>query len=303
MGKKLWIFIAISFSFSWLIALIIYLTGMYSNSQYRLILTILLVGYMFGPAVGAIVSQKLTGGKVSELGVNFKFNTWWIWGIIAILSVVILTVVVSFILGAGINLSWDKFRDSLVQLYKSSQNGEQLSKIVEQIDEIGKTLNYNVFIFYLITLLSGIVAGITINALAAFGEELGWRGFLFEEFKKFGFVKSSLVIGFIWGVWHAPIIAMGHNFPQHPFEGIFLMIIFCTALSFIMNYFREKTGSVVLSSMMHGTLNGNAGLYLYANSIKNDIIYNLTGISGIISILIIIAILYLDRKVFISKGE
>ena len=188
-------------------------------------------------------------------------------------------------MGGGLITNWDEFNKKMIELY-----GQEASKSMEQI---GKSINYNVWIFYLITILSGMIAGATINALAAFGEELGWRGFLFVELKPLGFIKSSLIIGTIWGIWHAPIIAMGHNFPQHPLEGIFLMTLFCIALAFIMNYFREKSGSVILSSIMHGTINGTAGLYLYANTIRNDILYNLTGVSGIISVSITSAIILL----------
>ena len=46
-----------------------------------------------------------------------------------------------------------------------------------------------------IALALGLIAGITINAVAGFGEELGWRGFLQKEFGFMGFWKSSLLIG------------------------------------------------------------------------------------------------------------
>jgi hypothetical protein len=38
----------------------------------------------------------------------------------------------------------------------------------------------------------GLIAGATINAVAGFGEELGWRGFLYRELSFLGFWKSSL---------------------------------------------------------------------------------------------------------------
>jgi len=52
--------------------------------------------------------------------------------------------------------------------------------------------------FWLV-LLQGLVAGATINALAGFGEELGWRRFLYKELSHLGFWRSSVVIGAIWG--------------------------------------------------------------------------------------------------------
>ncbi|MGC8766119.1 MAG: hypothetical protein ACP5QP_00225 [Brevinematia bacterium] len=79
------------------------------------------------------------------------------------------------------------------------------------------------------------------------------------------------------------------------------MTAFCVALAFIMNYFRLKTNSVILSSIMHGTLNGTAGIYVYANKVSNDILYNLTGIAGIMVIILLIFIISFDREVFLSE--
>ena len=49
-----------------------------------------------------------------------------------------------------------------------------------------------------IGLVLALIAGPTINAIAGFGEELGWRGFLQKEFSYMGFWKSSAVIGVIY---------------------------------------------------------------------------------------------------------
>ncbi|MEM3475699.1 MAG: CPBP family intramembrane glutamic endopeptidase [Candidatus Bathyarchaeia archaeon] len=113
-----------------------------------------------------------------------------------------------------------------------------------------------------ITLIQCLLAGITINAVAGFGEELGWRSFLLKELAYTGFWKSSIIIGFIWGVWHALLVIQGHTYPQHPIEGLFMMIIFCILFSPIFNYIRLKSKSVITTVIMHGSLNGTAGLPL-----------------------------------------
>ena len=65
-------------------------------------------------------------------------------------------------MGGGLITNWDEFNKKMIELF-----GQEASKSMEQI---GKSINYNVWIFYLITILSGMIAGATINALAAFGE-------------------------------------------------------------------------------------------------------------------------------------
>ncbi len=78
--------------------------------------------------------------------------------------------------------------------------------------------NYKIHPLWML-FINSLVAGATINAIAAFEEESGWRGFLLNKLKHQSFIKTSFTIGLIWGVWHAPIILAGHNYPDHPCHG------------------------------------------------------------------------------------
>lgn len=53
--------------------------------------------------------------------------------------------------------------------------------------------------------------GATVNAVFAFGEEFGWRGYLLWELAPWGFWRASFAIGVVWGLWHAPIIVAGYR--------------------------------------------------------------------------------------------
>ena len=70
-------------------------------------------------------------------------------------------------------------------------------------------------LLYVIALFSGLVAGVTINGLFAFGEEYGWRGFLMDELRPLGAVRANLLTGVLWGLFHAPIILLGYNFDPY----------------------------------------------------------------------------------------
>lgn len=133
-----------------------------------------------------------------------------------------------------------------------------------------------------LALIAGLVAGVTVNAVAGFGEELGWRGLLLHEWQNMGFWKSSALIGFVWGIWHAPLILQGHNYPQHPVIGVCLMTIWCILISPIFSYIRLRSNSVIAAAIMHGSLNGTGVLSIMMLKGGNDMIIGLPGIAGFV---------------------
>ena len=115
------------------------------------------------------------------------------------------------------------------------------------------------------TVLSAVTAAPFINMVPAFGEELGWRGMLFPTLCEHMSQRAAvLVSGVIWGLWHAPAIAMGHNYGMSyvgfPIAGILTMVIACTALGSMMCYLRVKTGSVWPCALAHGAVNAIANI-------------------------------------------
>ncbi|GAA1396322.1 CPBP family intramembrane glutamic endopeptidase [Luteococcus peritonei] len=106
------------------------------------------------------------------------------------------------------------------------------------------------------------VAAFTINGLFALGEEVGWRGWLLDALMPLGRSRAVLLVGAIWGLWHAPLIAMGYEYShQVPFlAGVLLFTCFCTALGVLMAWLRLRTGSVLTAAVGHGALNASAGL-------------------------------------------
>jgi len=103
--------------------------------------------------------------------------------------------------------------------------------------------------------LNTVIIGPLLGLLIAFGEEYGWRGYLQGELVKLGRVKGVLMVGVIWGVWHAPAVAMGHNYPGYPVLGPIAFLVFNLFLSIFLGYLMLKTGSVWLAAFMHALLN------------------------------------------------
>ncbi len=80
-------------------------------------------------------------------------------------------------------------------------------------------------VFVPMVLAQGILAGLTVNGLFAFGEEYGWRGVLAGELRPLGAVRANLLTGVLWGLWHAPIIIlMGHNYGSEWGWGVLVMV-------------------------------------------------------------------------------
>jgi membrane protease YdiL (CAAX protease family) len=113
-----------------------------------------------------------------------------------------------------------------------------------------------------VVIAEGVLAGLTINGLFAFGEEYGWRGVLAEELRPLGAVRANLVTGVLWGLWHAPIIILlGHNYGSEWGWGILVMVAWVTPFSFLLWRVRERTGSVLAPAMLHGAANGSLGVF------------------------------------------
>ena len=138
------------------------------------------------------------------------------------------------------------------------------------------------------------------NAVFGFGEEFAWRGFLLRQFEKTHFIKVALIIGFIWGIWHAPIILMGHNYPDYPIFGVFMMIIWCVLLSPVFLYITLQAKSVIAAAIMHGTLNASVGLAIMCIQGGNNLTVGVTGVAGFIVLFFLTFLFFLYDR-YISK--
>lgn len=100
------------------------------------------------------------------------------------------------------------------------------------------------------------------NALPAFGEELGWRGYLLPKLLSLGELRACLASGTIWGLWHAPLIVQGYDFPRHPVAGVPIMAVSCALLGTVLGWLRLRSGSVLPAALAHGTVNALLGIPL-----------------------------------------
>ena len=233
-------------------------------------------GSMLIPLLAVIFTQLIFKEPVLKgLGISFKLNRWWWigWLLMPVIAMMVLGVT---LLMPGAN--WTPDSEMARQSLQGMPEGTGVWGLIG------------------ITLLSGLFAGITLNAVFALGEEIAWRGFLANEFKGKKFLSAALWIGVIWGFWHAPLILNGHNYPRHPVTGVFMMVILCVLLTLMLLYFRKKSRSVIVPAIMHGTINAVAGVTAIVVSPDNDLLYGAAGVAGMLVLLMVDACLYLYDK-------
>ena len=272
--KNLKLYIAISYGLIWAAGLVFYLSGT-NVASFAGATQLLAALCMFIPLVATLICQKSSKEPLlRNIGISWKVNRWWFIGWLIVILIPLLTILFTY---------WTKGLS-----FNAPGEAVPLDFMNKPAGLVG------------VTILSGLVAGATINALFAFGEEVGWRGYLLKQFEGKNFLTSAIVIGIIWGLWHAPLILLGHNYPQHPQWGVLFMVVLSIPLSFIIQYFRVKSGSVIVAAIMHGTVNAVAGTaYLFVDMNNwNDLIDASCGLTGICALLVIALCIFLfDRYV------
>jgi membrane protease YdiL (CAAX protease family) len=141
-----------------------------------------------------------------------------------------------------------------------------------------------------------------INFIPALGEEYGWRGFLQPLLvKRYGLALGLTMTGAIWGLWHAPIVLQGYDYPSYPnLIGVSLFILWTVLLSFSLGWLRTRSSSCLPPALAHGAINAYAGLGMIIAPVKDELLGVPLGIPGFLALAIIAALaltdLYLHSK-------
>ncbi len=102
------------------------------------------------------------------------------------------------------------------------------------------------------------IAGITVNAVVAMGEEYGWRAFLFDKLYTYiGLITAIIVSGVIWGLWHIPIVVLLKFKTEfhEPVISSIQYILFCLILAIPESILLMKTNSILPVAVFHGSIN------------------------------------------------
>lgn len=241
--KSLTWFLIITFLISWPLFLTPLLFRNMEPLNKQLLTQGLWAAAMWGPGIAAIITTVFVAKKPFK---SLRLNTlgpkrFYLWAWFLPVALTIIGGLFTLLFGiAKLDLSFQIIKDALA----NAPGGESIPIGIVVAGQI----------FFALTLAP------LINMLFALGEELGWRGFLLPHLIPLGQWKAILISGIIWGVWHAPAVAQGLNYPGYPVLGIFMMIVFCILLGIIFSWLYLNTRSPWVAALAHGTTNAVAGL-------------------------------------------
>ena len=199
---------------------------------------------MWPPAVAAYVVRRW----VERSGFGDAGLRWpsWRYGIIAWLAPPVLVAVVLLI---------------SLPLYPFDPTFTPLRELAAQF---GQELPAPPALLVLGQLGFALTLAVPINAVFAFGEEFGWRGYLLPRLTgMFGFWRGAALHGAIWGFWHAPLIfLLGYNYPGHNLLGVLLFTVFGVLAGILFAWLQFASGSVAVPTIAHASLNAVAGFPL-----------------------------------------
>jgi membrane protease YdiL (CAAX protease family) len=91
--------------------------------------------------------------------------------------------------------------------------------------------------------------------LGAFGEELGWRGFLLPKMIAADIPHPYLASDIVWAIWHLPLIAFGSFYQTTNALMVSAYAMSIIAMTFVISELRLRSGSVWVATLLHASHN------------------------------------------------
>ena len=137
------------------------------------------------------------------------------------------------------------------------QGGFTMEATAEFASQVGMANASPVQIVAVYALLMGTIVFVRSSLPGSFGEELGWRGFLFPELQRMtSFTTASLIGGVVWVLFHLPLILFSdYNSTAPRAFQVVMFFISAIALTFVHNWFRARSGSVWPAVFLHASHN------------------------------------------------
>lgn len=182
------------------------------------------IGVVFSPCLAALITKLIFHKNLRELG--------WKWGktkyqIISYFLPILYGLILYFIVWISIS---------------GSLNKQYLNEFILTKDVF---LNFTIFATF----------GVLVRGIGAFGEEIGFRGYLVPQLSKItSFTKTCFISGVIWSIWHYPMIFLT-DYGTKNLSGIIFATIVMISASFILAWLRIKSGSIWTVIIFHASHN------------------------------------------------
>jgi len=260
--RRVLIYLVFAFGIAWIDGLIVYLAGGIANSPtlfqlgkapVTLATLLIATGYMFAPAISHVLTRTVTREGWQGTFLKPKFKQGWKYWLIAWFLPGVLTII-----GAALYfVIFPRYFDASGTDYRAALTAQYGSQVVANLPD-------PLWPIMALGALQGMLIAPLVNGLFTFGEEFGWRAYLQPKLMPMGGRKAMLLMGLIWGVWHWPVIAMGHNYglayPGAPWLGMLAMVWFTFNIGTILGWLTLKGGSVWPAVIGHAAVNGIAGI-------------------------------------------
>ncbi len=298
--KRILIYLGITFAITYCFCFfVIYPLNTSANVRTNLspFITLLIAAIMFSPAIGVLLTRLITkeGFKNAWLHPHFKGN--------------IKTYLLAYF-GPGILTLFGTVLYFIIFPDEFDSNFGFMNTLLETANAGVQPPEMSMSALILIQAFTALFLGPLMNFFTCFGEEWGWRGYLLPKMsEKLPLIPMLLVNGIIWGLWHAPITALGHNYgvgyPGFPFTGIAAMCFFCTVVGVFLSYVSLKTQSCIPATLGHGALNSIASIGIYMTADGGNVFLGPapTGFVGAIPFIIVGVIMVVKLKSGAESNE
>ena len=133
------------------------------------------------------------------------------------------------------------------------------------------------------------------SGISAFGEELGWRGYLVPRLVEAGVQQPGLISALIWSFWHVPLILWGgYAVGPSPVLSALLFIVAITPVGLLLARWRMASGSVWPAVIAHASWNiVIQGVFDYSSTGEKSALW--IGESGILTVIVLWAVFFVTR--------
>jgi membrane protease YdiL (CAAX protease family) len=180
------------------------------------------IGILAGPSVAGVLMIALTDGRQGLRAFRQRLVRWRVgWTAYALALVPALVMAATSLLPALVS---PEFRPALL----------------DSTDQAGL-----------------VVAAVGPSILFGIFEEIGWTGFAVPQLRsRHGIVATGLIIGVVWGAWHAPMFMEGDSFSGALPLAVLLAKLFTWLLVYrvLMVWMYDRSGSLPVVMLMHAAL-------------------------------------------------